>query len=138
MLSDIAIRSKSHWQYPQEWLDTWKADLTITDEDISNFEVFVLENNNAIYGFYLLIITDKNAELEHLWVDPIFIGNGVGKKLFAHAIEAAKSANVAEIFITSDPNAESFYEHMGAKRTGTHVSEINGVERSLPIMRFEI
>jgi hypothetical protein len=40
--------------------------------------------------------------------------------------------------IESDPNAESFYERMGAHRVGASIKEVDGQRRELPILRYEI
>jgi N-acetylglutamate synthase-like GNAT family acetyltransferase len=65
-------------------------------------------------------------------VAPEYIGSGVGKELFIHAMQNAARRSVSEIEIVSDPNAEGFYRKMGAHRIGESVSEIDGQPRRLP------
>ncbi|MDQ3634639.1 MAG: GNAT family N-acetyltransferase, partial [Acidobacteriota bacterium] len=67
---------------------------------------------------------------------PANIGSGIGRKLFAHALEKSASLNAKKLNIKSDPNAEGFYKKMGAKRIGDVVSEIEGNERILPLMQL--
>ena len=67
-----------------------------------------------------------------MWVTPAHIGTGVGKELFLHAMQHAAKENISAVEILSDPNAEGFYQKMGAHRTGEAVSEINGQPRTLP------
>ncbi len=135
-LSQIARAAKSYWNYPERWLDLWKDDLTITPEVISENEIFAMSEENEIIGFYQLKIDENMAALEHLWIKPEYIGSGIGRKLFVHALEKVVSLNVVILNIVSDPNAEGFYEKMGAKRIGDVVSEIEGNERILPLMQL--
>ena len=135
-LSQIAFAAKSYWKYPEKWLNSWKDDLTITPEIIVENEVFVMTEKSKIIGFYELKIDKTMAALEHLWINPANIGSGIGRKLFVHALEKAVSLNVEILNIVSDPNAEGFYEKMGAKRIGDVVSEVEGNERILPLMQL--
>ena len=62
---------------------------------------------------------------------------GVGRSLFLHAIERAKSAGCVEITIESDPNAEGFYLKLGAIRTGSVIYEAEP-RRELPMLLYSI
>ena len=135
-LSQIAFAAKAHWKYPEKWLELWKDALTVTPEVILENEVFAMSKENEIIGFYELKIDEKMAALEHFWINPEYIGSGIGRKLFAHALEKAVSLNVEILNIVSDPNAEGFYKKMGAKRIGDIVTEVEGRERILPLMQI--
>jgi hypothetical protein len=41
------------------------------------------------------------------------MGHGIGRSLFMHPVERAKSLGFQELEIESDPNAEGFYLRMG-------------------------
>jgi GNAT superfamily N-acetyltransferase len=131
-LTDLAHESKRQWGYPDNWISHWKEALTITPEYIEANQVFVAENDEGITGFYALVVSDNRAELDHMWVSPDHLGTGIGKALFVHAMRSAKGQNLSEVEILSDPNAESFYQKMGAYRTGESVSEVDGQPRVLP------
>ncbi len=131
-LTQIAHDAKRHWGYPEHWLEHWQDDLTISPDYISRNEVFVSASESELLGFYALIIRKEKAELDHLWVKPAHIGTGVGKELFLHAMQHAAKENISAVEILSDPNAEGFYQKMGAHRTGEAVSEIDGEPRTLP------
>lgn len=137
-LSRIAFAAKSYWKYPEKWLKLWKDDLTITPQNIAENEVYAMTINGAIVGFYMLIIKENSAQLEHLWIKPENIGAGIGRKLFAHALKKAAELNVEKIYIASDPHAEEFYKKMGAKRIGIFKTEVDGNERFLPLMQIEL
>ena len=112
-LTNIALAAKGFWGYPQRWLDLWKDDLTFTAEIIEKNIVILLESEDKILGFYKLVLEDKVADLEHLWIKPSSIGKGVGKILFIHAKEKAISLNANTLTIKSDPNAEAVsYTHL--------------------------
>ena len=76
-------------------------------------------------------------ELAHLFVEPDFIGSGVGRRLLEYAVAEARRLGAVELIIDSDPNAEGFYRAMSAERMGT-VPSIVDSERQLPLLRFKL
>jgi len=137
-LTQIALDAKRHWGYPEHWIKHWESDLTITPEFIANNHVYVAEFDGEIRGFYALCVIDDKAELEHMWVQPVYIGTGIGKDLFLDAMERAATMNVSEVELSADPNAAGFYERMGATRIGELDSEVDGKPRKLPRMKVDI
>ena len=137
-LSKIALAAKAFWKYPESWLNLWKDGLTITPEFIAENEVYLAVSETKTVGFYALILKGENARLEHLWIEPEFIGRGIGRQLFAHALQTARSCGATLMEIFSDPNAEGFYRKQGAEKFIEHFSEIEGVKRVLPVMRIEL
>jgi N-acetylglutamate synthase-like GNAT family acetyltransferase len=134
-LTAIAHAAKRHWGYPEKWIAHWKPELTITEEFINSNEVFVAVNDGKIIGCCALVLSESLSELEHMWILPEFIGTGLGRKLFMHARDRAASLNLGELELSADPNAEGFYQHMGAVRIGEVRSEIDGQPRVLPRMK---
>jgi N-acetylglutamate synthase-like GNAT family acetyltransferase len=138
-LSQIAHAAKRHWHYPESWIEDWKADLTITPDFIANHEVFVAIIDESITGCCALVVTDALAEIEHMWIKPEHMGSGVGRALFEHARDRATELQVTVLELSADPNAEGFYERMGAKRIGDVPAGMNGEEaRVLPRMRINL
>lgn len=136
-LTELAHDAKRHWGYPEHWIQHWQEDLTISPDFIGNNHVYVAEDADELTGFYALIIKDNKAELEHMWVAPKHIGKGVGKELFFNAMERASEMRVSALEISSDPNAEGFYQRLGAERIGETVSEIDGKPRVVPRLRID-
>jgi GNAT superfamily N-acetyltransferase len=136
-LTRIAHEAKRHWGYPEHWITHWKDELTISPDFVAANQAFVAEDNTQIVGFYALIIRQDKAELDHMWVAPAYIGSGVGKELFIHAMQNAAGSNLQEVTISSDPNAEGFYQKMGAHRVGETVSEIENQSRTLPRLTID-
>ena len=89
-------------------------------------------------GFYAISLDKDIAILEHLWVLPEFMGQSIGKPLFQHAIERCKEQGAYTLEIESDPNAQGFYERMGAQKVGEAIGEVDGQRRVLPVLEFTI
>jgi GNAT superfamily N-acetyltransferase len=136
-LTQIAHDAKRHWGYPEHWIQHWQAELTISPDFISDNDVYVAEQDDDLVGFYALVVRPDKTELDHLWVSPAFFGTGVGKELFIHAMQRAAGQNLSEVEIYSDPNAEGFYEKMGANRIGEVSAEIDGQPRVLPRLKID-
>lgn len=136
-LTLIAHKAKRHWGYPEHWIEHWQDDLTISPDFIRDNPVYVAELEGTLLGFSALVIRNKKAVLEHLWVTPEHIGTGIGKELFLHAMQSAAGQDISEVEISSDPNAEGFYQKMGAHRIAEDVSEIDGHERTLPRLTID-
>ena len=137
-LTKIAHAAKRYWGYPENWIERWKADLTITPEFISKNEVYVAVAGEEIVGCCAIVCGDLLAELEHMWIKPEHIGTGMGRALLLRVKERAVDLGVPALEISSDPNAEGFYQRMGAKRIGDVRSEIEGKPRGLPRMTVEL
>ena len=138
-LTDIAHAAKRHWGYPEKWIEQWQADLTITPEFIADNEVFVAIVNDSIAGCCALVVTGALAEIEHMWINPEHMGSGVGRALFEHARERARELQLPVLELSADPNAEGFYERMGAKRIADIPASMNGAAaRVLPRMRINL
>ena len=134
VLTEIAHAAKRHWGYPENWIQHWRADLTITPEFVAQNEMYVAMNGEEIVGCCAIVFSESVTELEHMWIRPEHIGTGVGRALFLHVKERAARLNIPALEISSDPNAEGFYERMGAKRIGEVRSELEGKPRVLPRM----
>jgi len=136
-LTALAHAAKGHWGYPAEWIDYWKSDLTLTPGFISNNEVFVATIDNTIAGCCALVTSNGLAELEHMWIDPEQMGQGIGRALFEHTQRRAQELGFSTLELSADPNAEAFYERMGARRIGELPADMFGHSRVLPRMRVE-
>lgn len=132
-LTEISHAAKRYWGYPEHWIQHWSDDLTITAAYIVRNEVYVAVAAERILAFYALVLNGSKLELDHMWVRPEHIGSGIGKEMFAHAMRRA-AALAATVEITADPNAEAFYQKMGAVRVGEITSELDGQPRVLPRM----
>ena len=137
-LTEIAHAAKRHWGYPENWIEHWKDDLTITPDFIANNEMYVAVAGEEIAGCCALVLRDSQAELEHMWIRPEHMGTGIGRALFHQTVARAAHLKATGLEISSDPNAEGFYQRMGAKRIGEVKSEIEGQPRVLPRMSVDL
>ncbi len=138
ILSQIAIAAKGHWNYPQHWMELWRPQLTFMPEYFEQNESWVAEENGLPIAFYTLQDRDGIAWLENLWVLPVYIGKGLGKELFLHAVEVARARGYIILQLEAEPHALGFYEKMGMHRIGEHQYELDGQLRILPIMEMSL
>ena len=135
-LSSLARRSKAHWGYDPEFLRRATAELTITSLAITEHQVWVIENDGRIIGFYR-VIPGEPAVLEDLWLEPEAIGSGHGRRLWEHAVGVARAGGASAMELDAEPNAMGFYERMGAVRVGVTASPVVP-GRELPRMRVAL
>ena len=136
-LSALALRSKWHWGYDDDFLAACRDVLTVSPGDVEAGAVFIAEVDGAAAGFYRLGGGRPVAELEDLWVDPATIGRGVGAALLAHAAEQARERGCTALLVESDPHAEGFYRAQGARPVGERASTVDE-NRRLPLLRLEL
>lgn len=138
-LTALCRAAKAHWRYPAAWLAAWRDDLRVTPEYIATGWVGVAEVSGETVGFYGLKRAADGWYLEHLWLEPKWIGCGLGRALFFKSAQAARVLGATELLIKADPNAEEFYLKMGAFRTRVETYFLpGGVRRDLPHLRFSL
>lgn len=137
-LTQIALAAKRHWGYSERWMEIWKPQLTFTPSYFAENPSWVATTNDAPVAFYTLLEQEGKAWLENLWVSPEWIGKGVGKSLFLHAVEQARQGGYQTLQLEADPNAARFYEKMGMRQIGARASEVEGQPRRLPIMEMKL
>jgi len=120
-LCALAIRSKAYWGYSKEFMESCLDELLIPKENLENdkFHYFVSEYKDKVVGYYALENQNNyHFELEALFVEPNFIGQGIGKALITHAKKIASDFGASTIFIQGDPNAKRFYQAAGGTLIG--------------------
>ena len=137
-LTRLAHRAKRHWGYPEHYISSWKDELTLSPDFVHKHHVYQAVADEKPVGFYALVDDGERMELEHFWVDPACMDSGVGQMLLKHAVNVATLNGAEAIDISSDPNAEGFYEKMGAKRVGRIPAPVAGKERYLPRLTLEL
>lgn len=136
-LTELTIRSKSHWNYSKEQIAKWKNDLIVTSNYIDEKEVYKLLLNNILIGYYSYFeLNGENVKLENLFIEPKFIGQGYGRLLMSDFLQRVKKAEYNKVTLDADPNAEKFYSKIGFKIVGQLKSSLK--DRFLPIMEMEI
>lgn len=137
VLTQISFASKRYWNYPEEYFEVWKDELTITPQYIENNIVYVAEKDGQTVGYFSLVevkgdfwagkvFVKKGFWLEHIFMMPEHIGIGVGFVLIGVLKEKCKEMKINKINIFVDPNAQGFYDKLGACYIGESPSSIKG------------
>jgi maltose O-acetyltransferase len=147
VLTEISFASKHFWNYPEDYFEVWKAELTITSEYIQKNILNIAEQDDKILGYYSLVKNDrdfwagrvfvmKGYWLEHIFIRPEFIRKGIGTQLIRDVQKTCKELGIKRIYIFSDPNAKGFYEKIGADYIKESPSSIEGRTVSLFEMKI--
>ncbi len=131
-LNEISVESKKHWEYPEEWIEHWRNDLTLLPHHLQEQTVMVVERTTQIVGFCSITENESSYEILHLWIVPSYIGKGYGKILLQQTIDAVVK-NDKVVIVEADPNAEPFYQNQGFKTFDKVESYPKG--RFLPVMK---
>lgn len=139
VLSELALRSKAVWGYDQSFMEQCRRELTVSRDYVQQHLVYVAQEglDPHLLGFYTLRREGPLALLDYLYVDPFSLRQGIGRRLWQHAVATARAEGACRLIIDADPHAEAFYTLMGARRMGfTPSGSIPG--RMLPQMALEL
>lgn len=137
ILTDISYAAKRYWNYPKEYFEIWKDELTITPEYIQSNKVFVAEVDEQVVGYFSLVevkndfwagkvFVKAGFWLEHIFIQPEYIGRGIGTQLINYLEVMCSELGIDKVRIFSDPNANGFYDKMNARYVGESPSSIEG------------
>ncbi|MGW2176540.1 GNAT family N-acetyltransferase [Streptomyces sp. NPDC001732] len=136
-LSELALASKGHWGYDEEFLAACREELTLRPADIERLRTRVAEEDGRILGFTTLEGAPPQGALGMMFVAPDALGRGIGRLLFEQTAAEARGLGFVRLTIDADPNAEPFYLAMGAVRVGvTPSGSIPG--RVLPLLEYDL
>jgi GNAT superfamily N-acetyltransferase len=135
-LKEIAIAAKGHWGYEPEKVREWANQGDTTPQRLRELIVFVADSAGNAVGWVSLIPKGEVGWLEDLWVDPDWMGKGVGSQLFRRAADEAGALGARRMEWEAEPNAVGFYEKMG----GRYVRDSEQTEwgRILSVMGVEL
>lgn len=139
-LTQLAVASKQHWGYSQEFMQSCYAELAVTPKKLAHRDSYYKKALLAghIAGFYCLQKLSANKfELGALFVSPEHIGKGIGQRLWQDLLSAASAQGGEHLLIASDPHAEAFYLKMGAVKTGD-IPSGSIPSRRLPLLVVEL
>ncbi len=137
-ISALALRSKAHWGYDDQFMADCVDELTWSGIDVSSGTCWVAAGaDGTLLGFCELYLVDGRLEVDALYVDPPAMGRGVGKTLWLHAEDVARKLGARAIGLDADPHAVEFYEQMGARIVGESPSG-SIADRMLPRMEKQI
>jgi N-acetylglutamate synthase-like GNAT family acetyltransferase len=140
VLSELACRSKAHWGYSKVFMDKCRDELLVTAQCLKNKNRIynLAELNGELAAYYCLERSSSFIwELDALFVEPSFIGKGLGRQLMEHAKHTVIEAGGTKLLVQADPHATEFYKAMGCKALGRRESgSIQG--RHLPLFELDL
>jgi hypothetical protein len=74
ILTSIAFLSKKHWNYLDEWMELWGADLIISPKIIQENNTYKITISDNTIGFIVISDHDRFAEISHCWITPAYLG----------------------------------------------------------------
>ncbi|HKJ65421.1 MAG TPA: GNAT family N-acetyltransferase [Desulfopila sp.] len=143
VLTRIAFESKRYWKYPEEYYTIWQDELTVTEEYIQRNEVYIYQHHCRTIAFFSMVklidaleckkeVVPSGLWLDHMFVEPSFIGRGIGSEMLKFAQELAVKLDYGSFFIFADPHSTGFYLKMGCEFIKDFPSSIDG--RTTPLM----
>ena len=141
-LTAIAFAAKRHWNYPDEYFNIWREELTVTEDYIDKNLVFMAICDEEIIGFGAIVVVESSFFtgevfieegywLDHLFIDPRFLSRGIGTKLLDYTRKFCSGKGVSKLLIFTDPHATGFYEKSGAVFLYDSLTSIPG--RKIPV-----
>lgn len=129
--TELSLRSKAFWGYDSAFMAACVAELTLSENDLAQTEIVLAVLDGAMAGVAQVSHCVAGCFLEKLFVDPPFMGRGIGRRLFQWSCAAASELGACEMVVEADPDAVPFYVAMGCVPAGTAASgSISG--RKLP------
>jgi GNAT superfamily N-acetyltransferase len=135
ILKEIAFRSKAHWGYDAARLREWIEGGDFSAAALARLVLLVAEAEGRVIAWASVEPRGEIAWLADLWVEPEWIGQGVGARLFRQAADEARGRGAAAMEWEAEPNALGFYEKMGARPARKSRSDWG---RTLSVMRVEL
>jgi GNAT superfamily N-acetyltransferase len=135
-LRAIAVEAKAHWGYDRALVEEWAQGGDFEPESLRARLLYVAEADGASVGWAALIPRGEIGWLEDLWIEPAWIGQGLGRALFEHVAAEARRRGARRLEWEAEPNAQGFYEHLG----GAYVRDSEETEwgRVLQVLAVEL
>jgi len=135
-LREIAIAAKSHWGYELDRVRQWAATGDFSADGLREKEVYVAEAEGRAIAWAALIPRGELIWLDDLWVEPEWIGKGIGSLLFRHAVERAIRLGGKQLEWEAEPNAVGYYEKLGGRYLRDSEPSLWG--RVIPVMGVDL
>lgn len=116
-LRELTVAAKLLWDYDPEVVRSWAGELTFEGDH----ERWVAEVDGVIVAWAgLSPPKDGVAVLPALWVDPAWLGRGLGTRLFRVAADRARELGATRLEWGSELGAVGFYEKVGGRVLRDH------------------
>jgi len=124
-LNELAVGSEAYWGYDEDHMSAFKRRYAIRNNHLEKGHVFVIEKNGGILGFYHLTAKESGFELEHFYIDPRYLGKGLGQTLWGHLRAFCIHRRIREVTIVCNDLVKVFYLKMGAAFLGRIESKVD-------------
>jgi GNAT superfamily N-acetyltransferase len=114
-LRAIAMAAKGHWGYDADRVREWAAVGDFSPTGLRKKNVYVASIEDKAVGWAATIGRGDVWWLDDLWIEPEWMGKGIGRRLFLHAAEHGRRAGAIRMEWEAEPNAAGFYESMGGR-----------------------
>jgi GNAT superfamily N-acetyltransferase len=135
-LREIFMAAKGSWGYDTAMVQEAAADLDLSPEAMQAKEVYVADLAGEPVAFASIVRGSDVWRLDDLWVDPAWMGRGIGRHLFMYAADRARLLGARRLEWETDPNAVGFYEKMGGAYVRDSPPTIWG--RVVPVMGIDL
>ena len=110
-----AIRAQCNGFYEREVIEAWTDDLKgdISDQFMAWVEssFYVAMDDVAIVGSGAINL--ESGQIDGVFIQPNYMGHGIGRRMMAHLEGLVLSTELTEIFLDSTLNAAPFYRKCG-------------------------
>ncbi|MEO1039798.1 MAG: GNAT family N-acetyltransferase [Pseudomonadota bacterium] len=118
-LEQMILRSKAHWGYDAQMMAIMARVLRLDRAAIRSGRAIAAWMGEQAVGVAQISEPYRDergaaVELELLFIDPVAIGSGLGRRLYTWALDQVHTSDAARLGILSDPFARPFYAAMGA------------------------
>jgi GNAT superfamily N-acetyltransferase len=137
-LREIAIAAKAYWGYDLAEVRRWADGGDFSPAGLNQKDVWVAEAAGRAIGWASLLpgVDPEVVVLDDLWVEPAWIGKGVGSLLFRRAAERARELGARRVEWEAEPNALGFYERLGGRYVRDSAPTVFG--RVIPLMALDL
>jgi N-acetylglutamate synthase-like GNAT family acetyltransferase len=112
-MRDLFRRSSLSNERDREALLAHPEALEYTAFAFTQRRVRVAVEDDDVVGFAAFSLASRITELNDLFVDPDFMGRGIGRALVADVVATSRSLGAAQVEVTANEDAAGFYEKAG-------------------------
>lgn len=110
-LEELQRRASLVWEEYREALLAHPDAIVLPLEQIESGRTYVAERDGQLLGFSVVLPRpDADAELDGLFVEPLFWKQGIGRRLVLEAERLAASDGAKFLYVVGNPKARGFYE----------------------------
>src|ERR1700716_3832485 len=98
-LGELCLRSKAVWGYDDAFMTACRTELTLRPDELQSTYLQVAVCDSTVVGLAQVKVTDTDADLLKLFVEPALLRSGVGRLLFEWAMARARGLGAVRMII---------------------------------------